>query len=123
MTHSFPTRRSSDLPGHLLAGLAESARNFAFLAFMYGIIRSAGDDERQRAVKLVYFTVAGVIGLQIVVAGVLPRFEGEAVVHQALVSTAHVIGLTIAAGPLVLVPRSAERRVGKGCVIKGRSWW
>src|SRR3546814_1562426 len=78
MTHSFPTRRSSDLPGHLLAGLAESARNFAFLAFMYGIIRSAGDDERQRAVKLVYFTVAGVIGLQIVVAGVLPRFEGEA---------------------------------------------
>ncbi|HEY9553175.1 XrtA/PEP-CTERM system histidine kinase PrsK [Allosphingosinicella sp.] len=90
-------------PGHLLAGLAESARNFAFLAFMYGIIRSAGDDERQRAVKLVYFTVAGVIGLQIVVAGVLPRFEGEAVVHQALVSTAHVIGLTIAAGSLVLV--------------------
>jgi putative PEP-CTERM system histidine kinase len=90
-------------PRHVLSGLAESARNVAFLAFMYGILRSAAEDNRQRAVKLVYFTVAAVIGLQIVVAGVLPRFEGKWVVYEALTSTAHVLGLTTAAGSLVLV--------------------
>jgi putative PEP-CTERM system histidine kinase len=88
---------------HLLSGLAESARNFAFLAFMYGIVRSAAEVERQRAVRVVYTTVAGVIGLQIVVAGVLPRFEANPVVFGALLTTAYVLGLTIAAGSLVLV--------------------
>ncbi|PWG02767.1 XrtA/PEP-CTERM system histidine kinase PrsK [Sphingosinicella humi] len=88
---------------HWLADMAESARNFAFLAFMYGIVRSAADNERLRAVRLVYFTVAAVIGLQIVVAGVLPRFDDEPAVRNALETTAHIIGLTIAAGSLVLV--------------------
>jgi putative PEP-CTERM system histidine kinase len=88
---------------HLLSGLAESARNFAFLAFMYGIVQSAGDDERHRAVRVVYTTVAAVIGLQIVIAGVLPRFSSETIVYQALSSTANILGLTIAAGSLVLV--------------------
>jgi putative PEP-CTERM system histidine kinase len=90
-------------PRHLTAGLAESARNFAFLAFMYGIVQSAADDERHRAVRIVYTTVAAVIGLQIVIAGVLPRFSAEHVVYQALSSTANILGLTIAAGSLVLV--------------------
>jgi putative PEP-CTERM system histidine kinase len=90
-------------PRHLLAGLAESARNFAFLAFMYGIVRSAAEDDRQRAVKVVYCTVAAVIGLQIVIAGVLPQFAGNRLVYQALSSTADILGLTIAAGSLVLV--------------------
>ncbi|HEX8444429.1 MAG TPA: XrtA/PEP-CTERM system histidine kinase PrsK [Allosphingosinicella sp.] len=90
-------------PYHLLSGLAESARNFGFLAFMYGIVRGAAEIERQRAVRVVYTTVAGVIGLQIVVAGVLPRFEANPVVFGALLTTAHVLGLTIAAGSLVLV--------------------
>ncbi len=90
-------------PRHLTAGLAESARNFAFLAFMYGIVQSAGDDERHRAVRIVYTTVAAVIGLQIVIAGVLPRFSSEHVVYQALSSTANILGLTISAGSLVLV--------------------
>jgi len=86
-----------------LAGLAESGRNFAFLAFMYGIVRSAEEDDRQRAVKLVYAVVAGVIGLQLTIAGVLPQFAGEPTVYQALNSTGQIIGLTIAAGSLVLV--------------------
>jgi putative PEP-CTERM system histidine kinase len=88
---------------HLLSGLAESARNFAFLAFMYAIVRGAAQVERQRSVRAVYTSVAGVIGLQIVIAGVLPRFEDNAIVYSALLSTAHVLGLTIAAGSLVLV--------------------
>jgi putative PEP-CTERM system histidine kinase len=90
-------------PRHLMSGLSESARNFAFLAFMYGIVRSASEDDRQRAVKVVYCTVAGVIGLQIVIAGVLPRFSDQSIVYEALSSTANIIGLTIAAGSLVLV--------------------
>jgi putative PEP-CTERM system histidine kinase len=90
-------------PRHLWSGLAESARNFAFLAFMYGIVQGAGDDERHRAVRIVYTTIAAVIGLQIVIAGVMPRFHAEHVVYQALGSTANILGLTIAAGSLVLV--------------------
>ncbi|HEY1145191.1 MAG TPA: XrtA/PEP-CTERM system histidine kinase PrsK, partial [Allosphingosinicella sp.] len=54
-------------------------------------------------VRSVYFTVAGVIGLQLVVAGVLPRFEGQALAYDALTATANLLGLTIAAGSLVLV--------------------
>ena len=90
-------------PHHLLSGLAESARNFAFLAFMYGIVRSAEETNRQRSVKLVYTTVAAVIGLQIVVAGVLPRFEENPAAYAALLTTGNILGLTIAAGSLVLV--------------------
>jgi putative PEP-CTERM system histidine kinase len=90
-------------PHDFLTGLAESGRNFAFLAFMYGIVRSAEEDGRQRAVKLVYAVVAGVIGLQLTIAGVLPQFADEPIVHNALTSTGQIIGLTIAAGSLVLV--------------------
>ena len=90
-------------PHHLMSGLAESARNFAFLAFMYGIVRSAAEDDRQRAVKVVYCTVAGVIGFQIVIAGVLPRFEDRLPIYEALLATGNVLGLIISAGSLVLV--------------------
>ena len=86
-----------------LTGVAEGARNFAFLAFMYGIVRSAEPDERQRAVRIVYFTVAAVIGLQIIVAGVVSHFTGDAEAQAALIATADILGLTIAAGGLVLV--------------------
>ncbi|MGZ8997394.1 MAG: XrtA/PEP-CTERM system histidine kinase PrsK, partial [Allosphingosinicella sp.] len=90
-------------PRDFISGLAESARNFAFLAFMYGIVRTAEEDQRQRAVKLVYVVVAGVIGLQLTIAGVIPGFADTPIVHEALVSTGNIIGLTIAAGSLVLV--------------------
>jgi heme A synthase len=82
-------------PHDFLAVIAESARNFAFLAFMYGIVRSAEEDERQRAVKLVYAVVAGVIGLQLTLAGVLPEFADAPLVFNALTSTGNIIGLTI----------------------------
>jgi putative PEP-CTERM system histidine kinase len=90
-------------PRHLMSGLAEAGRNFAFLAFMYGIFRSASEDDRQRALKVVYSVVAAVIGLQLVVAGVLPRYPDQPIVTEALVSTANILGLTVAAGSLVLV--------------------
>ncbi|PSJ37758.1 XrtA/PEP-CTERM system histidine kinase PrsK [Allosphingosinicella deserti] len=84
------------------AGLAESGRNFAFLSFMYAIVRTA-DVERQRAVRIVYGVIGGVIGLQITIAGVLPQFEGVPIAYQALTSTAQMLGLIISAGALVLV--------------------
>ena len=90
-------------PQSIAAGLAESGRNFAFLAFMYAMVRSAAEVERQRAVRIVYAVIGGVIGLQITIAGVLPEFEAVPRAHQALTEAAQMIGLTIAAGSLVLV--------------------
>ena len=87
----------------VFAQFAESARNLAFLAFMYGIMQSGGDVGIQRSVKAVYAAVAAVIGLQIVVGGVMPEFRDVPVVFNTLVSTSQIIGLTIASGSLILV--------------------
>ncbi|HZF93256.1 MAG TPA: XrtA/PEP-CTERM system histidine kinase PrsK [Allosphingosinicella sp.] len=95
---------SMEGPHYVLAHFAESARNLAFLSFMYGIMQGADDDgHRQRAVKAVYAAVAGVVGLQIVISGVMPEVAHLPPVLAALGSTQHIIGLTIAAGALVLV--------------------
>ena len=91
-------------PFHYLTQIADSGRNLAFLAFMYGLV-SGGDpaDRRQRPVKALYAVVSAVIALQIVLAGLLPRFGGEPVVLSVLISTSQMIGLAVAAGALVLV--------------------
>lgn len=90
-------------PHSLGAGLSEAARNFAFLGFMYAIVSRAADERGQQDVKIVYTVVAGVIGLQLTLAGVAPQFAGKPMLYEALLSTQQVIGLTIAAGSLVLV--------------------
>lgn len=90
-------------PYSLGAGVAEAARNFAFLGFMYAIVGRAADERGQPGVKLVYTVVAAVIGLQLTLAGVIPQFAANPVLFGALASTAQVIGLTIAAGSLILV--------------------
>jgi putative PEP-CTERM system histidine kinase len=90
-------------PFHYLTQLADCGRHLAFLAFMYGVMARGGDDARQRPVKALYGVVAAVVALQIVVAGLLPRFAAEPVVLRALISTGQMIGLSIAAGALVLV--------------------
>jgi putative PEP-CTERM system histidine kinase len=95
---------SMEGPHYVLAQFSESARNLALLSFMYGIMQGAADDDhRQKAVKAVYAAVAGVVGLQIVISGVMPEFAQSPAVLAALTSTQHIIGLTIAAGALVLV--------------------
>jgi putative PEP-CTERM system histidine kinase len=83
--------------------LAESARDLAFLAFMYGIMREGGEATKQGGVKAVYAAVAAVIGLQIVVGGVIPGMRHLPGVFAALAATTHLLGLTIAAGALILV--------------------
>jgi putative PEP-CTERM system histidine kinase len=90
-------------PYSLGAGIAEAARNFAFLGFMYAIVSRAADERGQPGVKLVYTVVAAVIGLQLTLAAATPQFPGPAVLGEALASTAQALGLTIAAGSLILV--------------------
>jgi putative PEP-CTERM system histidine kinase len=89
-------------PATIAAGVAEAGRNFAFLAFMFAIFEGA-EGERQPAVKLVYTVVAGVIGLQLTLAGVMPGFAHQPIIHAALSAAAQAIGLTVAAGSLILV--------------------
>jgi putative PEP-CTERM system histidine kinase len=90
-------------PHYVLSGFSESGRNLAFLAFMYGVMHGADEDYRQRAVKAVYAAVAGVVGLQIVITGVSAEFAHAPQILAALAATQQIIGLTIAAGSLVLV--------------------
>jgi len=90
-------------PEDIGSRLLSSARTFAFLSFMYAILRSAEEDDRQRAVKVVYFTVAAVIGLHITVIGIIPRFDHVPQIHANLLSTAYLLGITVATGCLVLV--------------------
>jgi len=90
-------------PYAFLTQLAESGRNLAFLAFIYGLLAGAADGGRQRAVKGLFAAVAAVIGLQIVVGGVMPEFQRAPMVFEALASTSQIIGMIIAAGALILV--------------------
>jgi putative PEP-CTERM system histidine kinase len=90
-------------PFHFLSQLANSACNLAFLTFMYGLIQGEAGDRRLRPVKAVYATVAAVIALQIVLAGLTARFAGEPAILAALISTGQMIGFAVAAGALVLV--------------------
>jgi putative PEP-CTERM system histidine kinase len=90
-------------PYTFLTQLAESGRNLAFLAFMYGLLAGAAEHEGQRAVKSLFAAVAGVIGLQIVVGGVMPEFQRAPLIFEALASTSQIVGLIIAAGSLILV--------------------
>jgi putative PEP-CTERM system histidine kinase len=88
---------------NFMTQLAESGRNLAFLAFMYGLLAGAGEPGAHRPVKFVFAAVAAVVGLQMVVGGVMPQFEQTPLILQALASTSQIIGLTIAAGALILV--------------------
>jgi putative PEP-CTERM system histidine kinase len=90
-------------PYTFLAQLAESGRNLAFLAFMYGLLAGAEESGSQRAVKSLFASVAAVIGLQIVVGGVMPEFQHAPLVFEALASTSRIVGLIIASGALILV--------------------
>ncbi len=93
------------LPNYtILPQLAEAARNFTFLAFMYGIMQSGDQGGAHRALKSVYASVAAVVGLQIVIGGVIGEYRIVApLMFEALAATSQMIGLTIAAGALILV--------------------
>ena len=87
----------------MVTQFAESGRNLAFLAFMYGIMQSGEASGAQSAVKGVFAAVAAVIGLQIVVGGVIGEYQHLPRLFEALQSTSQILGLTVAAGALILV--------------------
>ncbi|WP_106640819.1 XrtA/PEP-CTERM system histidine kinase PrsK [Allosphingosinicella vermicomposti] len=93
---AFVANRS---PADILPGLAEAARNIAFLAFMHRI--AAGrTDERQRALKTVYGAVAAVAGGQLLITCLLPITR---VPEPAILAAWQGLGLTFSAGALILV--------------------
>ena len=87
---------SAMVPGQPLAGYAETARNLVWIGLIYSL--SASGNERQRGVRLVYFAVAAVLGLQLVVTTL--RFMGDS---PAASDTALLLRITTAAGALILV--------------------
>ena len=87
---------SAIMPGQALAGYAETARNLIWIGLLYSL--SAGSDQRQRGVRLVYFAVAAVLGMQLVVT-TLRMLGDSAAAHE----TALLLRITAAAGALVLV--------------------
>lgn len=90
-------------PFHFLTLLADCGRNLAFLAFMYGLMGRGAAEARQGPVKALYGVVAAVIAMQIVIAGLVPRFADQPAVLVALMSTSQLVGIAVAAGALVLV--------------------
>ena len=86
-------------PGAPLANLAETFRNFTWLALLHSLSGGGEAVERQRGVRLVYAAVGAVLGLQMV-ADLLPLAIGT---EPAFAATAVLLRITAAAGLLVLV--------------------
>ena len=87
---------SPDTP---LTNLAETFRNFTWLALLHSLTGGGEAVERQRGVRLVYGAVGALLGIQLV-ADILPLV----VTHDAtLAATATLLRITAAAGLLVLI--------------------
>ena len=86
-------------PGSALTQLAETFRNFTWLALLHSLSGGGEAVERQRGVRLVYAAVGAVLGLQMV-ADLLPL---AAAIEPTLAATAVLLRITAAAGMLVLV--------------------
>jgi putative PEP-CTERM system histidine kinase len=86
-------------PGSVLTDLAETFRNFTWLALLHSLSGGGEAVERQRGVRLVYGAVGAVLGLQMV-ADLLPL---AAAAEPTLLATSTLLRVTAAAGLLVLV--------------------
>ena len=83
-------------PAEPLTSFAETARNLMWISLLYSL--SAHGDERQHGVRLVYASVAAVLGFQFVADSV------NLISHsRAVAETAQLLRMTAAAGGLVLV--------------------
>ena len=86
-------------PGEPLANLAETFRNFTWLALLHSLTGGSQSVERQRGVRLVYAAVGAVLGMQLV-TDLLPIAHGN---EPTLAATATLLRITAATGLLVLV--------------------
>ncbi|QPQ54794.1 PEP-CTERM system histidine kinase PrsK [Allosphingosinicella flava] len=94
--------KASEGADHLLPGLAEPARNVAFLAFMHAIAMGR-EQAPLRALGTVYGAVAAVVGCQILTVCLLHSIRATGVAHDAAEAAYQVLGLTVSAGALILV--------------------
>src|SRR3546814_13266557 len=104
MTHAFPTRRSSDL----MVWLHIEDIRLVFPEFFDGLIGCLEAQCLQLLGKVVSDQPVADMAAQLVDRRVMERFDGG-----LLDGAHHPFGLTI----------TEERRAGKGCVSKRRSWW
>ncbi|MGN6155597.1 MAG: XrtA/PEP-CTERM system histidine kinase PrsK [Sphingomicrobium sp.] len=84
-------------PGSALANYAETARNLVWVGLLYNLYATSSEG-RQQGVRLVYAAVSAVLGVEFIITTLL-------LVHPnpALEQTARILGITAAAGSLVLV--------------------
>lgn len=96
-------------PGGLLAESAETMRNLVWIALLHSLALGSGEDEsaaRQKGLKLVYGSVAAVLGFQFVVDAIpylLAPEDADTASLVALAATSAFLRITAAAGGLVLV--------------------
>ncbi|MEO7814006.1 MAG: XrtA/PEP-CTERM system histidine kinase PrsK [Sphingomicrobium sp.] len=86
-------------PGEPIANLAETFRNFTWLALLHSLTGGSQSVERQRGVRLVYAAVGAVLGIQLV-TDLLPLTHGD---EATVAATASLLRITAATGLLVLV--------------------
>jgi len=85
------------------APLAESVRNLLWLGFTSLLMRDETRDERQRGARVVFFSIAGIVVLQLALDIVPLLIAASPAVLAAIASTGHILRITTAAGALVLV--------------------
>ena len=90
------------MPNSTLTHFAETVRNLIWVAVLNSLSLSAGDEQRQRGVRVVYSAVAATLGLQLV-ADALPFAMDSVGEVPALTVTSAILRITAAAGGLVLV--------------------
>ena len=83
-------------PSGTLASFAETARNLVWVGLLYSLYASS--EGRQQGVRLVYAAVSAVLGMEFVTTTLL--YLGPS---PAVEQTARILGITAAAGSLVLV--------------------
>jgi len=84
-------------PGGALARFSETARNLVWVGLLYNLYATSSEG-RQQGVRLVYAAVSAVLGTEFVITTVLLLHPNPAVEQ-----TASILGITAAAGSLVLV--------------------
>jgi putative PEP-CTERM system histidine kinase len=84
-------------PASVLAHFAETARNLVWVGLLYTLYATSSEG-RQQGVRIVYAAVSAVLGVQFVITTLL-------LVHPnlAIEQAARILGITAAAGSLVLV--------------------
>ncbi|WP_260483492.1 XrtA/PEP-CTERM system histidine kinase PrsK [Sphingomicrobium flavum] len=88
------------LPGAQLTALAETGRNFFWVALLYTI--STGENERQKGLRLVFAAIGVVLGFQLFI-DVLPLLRLGPDVLATVSMTGILLRMTAAAGALILV--------------------